>query len=168
MAESSQGLSAAALNSIGKAILTQATGGLRGAILTRHLENDIQRDLGGIEALGFPISPNMAAKRPFEDVGAGNHIQSPEAKRVKTENETEEESFEDGLALLVQNTLSNVNGLIDGLGQDDEPAVATSPDTVSGSKEKEEVPMPASFILEPAKYLQSASIHSLGNLVCWG
>ncbi|KND94402.1 Telomeric DNA-binding factor trf1 [Tolypocladium ophioglossoides CBS 100239] len=123
----------------------------------------------GLEGLDFNLSPEFASKRPYEDMGGGAN-ESPEAKRSRTENQAEEDSLEDGLALLVQNALSNVGDLVDQFnGTPDVPATTPEPMEVDSSTAPETAPEPArepaTFFAEPQQYIRDVNIHALGNLV---
>lgn len=119
----------------------------------------------GLEGFDFNLSPELAAKRPYEDMGGGAN-ESPEAKRSKTENQAEEDSLEDGLALLVQNALSNVGDLVDQFnGTPDVPATSTEPMEVDSAPAPEPAREPATFFAEPLQYIRDVNIHALGNLV---
>ncbi|OAQ79898.1 MYB DNA binding protein (Tbf1) [Purpureocillium lilacinum] len=119
----------------------------------------------GLEGLDFNLSPELASKRPFEDVATGA-VESPEAKRAKTEGQAEEDSLEDGLALLVQNALSNVGDLVDqfSAGPDPLPAPSTEPMDVDSAPTPEPRKVPATFALEPQRYIREMNMHALGNL----
>ncbi|GJN74168.1 TTAGGG repeat binding factor [Purpureocillium lilacinum] len=119
----------------------------------------------GLEGLDFNLSPELASKRPFEDVATGA-VESSEAKRAKTEGQAEEDSLEDGLALLVQNALSNVGDLVDqfSAGPDPLPAPSTEPMDVDSAPTPEPRKVPATFALEPQRYIREMNMHALGNL----
>lgn len=125
--------------------------------------------LEGLEDLDFSIPPELLnPKRPHE-LDDEAHDDS-EAKRLKLETTTHEDhheddnSLEDGLALLVQNALSNVGDLV---GHFD-ASVDTSPhdpmdlDTVALLESV--APLPT-FHSDPLKYVRQVQTHSLGNLV---
>lgn len=107
-------------------------------------------------------------KRPFEEVGESSreNNESPEAKRVKTENEAQEESLEDGLALLVQNALSNVGDLVDQFNAESEIPIPTTDaandDATTAAQIAEPLP---TFISHPDKFISNATLHALGNIV---
>ncbi|CCT61842.1 uncharacterized protein FFB20_03628 [Fusarium fujikuroi] len=125
-----------------------------------------------LEGLGLDLDSIMqaATKRPFEDESNGDDP----SKRVKTEAEPTsenaldlpqgaEEELEDGLALLVQNALSNVNDFVFGTSND--------PMEIDGITDHNlppppppPSPPPVSFFSDPQKYLRKASRHALGNL----
>ncbi|KAF4452039.1 Telomeric DNA-binding factor trf1 [Fusarium austroafricanum] len=126
-----------------------------------------------LEGLGLDLDSIMqaATKRPFEEDHSNGDDQS---KRVKTETEPApentleldqgaEESLEDGLALLVQNALSNVNDFVFNTTSD--------PMDIDGITDHPLPPPPpppsppsVSFFSDPQKYLRKASRHALGNL----
>lgn len=125
--------------------------------------------LEGLEDLDFSIPPELLnPKRPHE-LGDEEHDNS-EAKRLKLEttnhddHHEDDNSLEDGLALLVQNALSNVSDLV---GHFD-ASVDTSPhdpmdlDTVALLESV--APLPT-FHSDPLKYVRQVQTHSLGNLV---
>ena len=125
-----------------------------------------EHEPNGLEGLDFNLSPELASKRPFEDVATGA-VESPEAKRAKTEGQAEEDSLEDGLALLVQNALSNVGDLVDqfSAGPDPLPAPSTETMDVDSAPTPEPRKVPATFALEPQRYIREMNMHALGNLV---
>ncbi|EFZ02211.1 telomere repeat binding factor (TRF) and Myb-like DNA-binding domain protein [Metarhizium robertsii] len=121
----------------------------------------------GLEGLDFALPPELASKRPFEeDIGATT--ETPEAKRAKTETETEEASLEDGLALLVQNALSNVGDLVDQFTSGHETAPeqpASDPMEVDTTIPLPEPPaVRATFVSDPRKFIRDTNVHALGNL----
>ncbi|POR30941.1 Telomeric DNA-binding factor trf1 [Tolypocladium paradoxum] len=119
----------------------------------------------GLEGLHCNTSPELAAKRPYEDTSGGAN-ESPEAKRSKTENQAEEDSLEDGLALLVQNALSNMGDLVDQFnGTPDVPATSTEPMELDSAPPPEPPRELATFSAEPQQYIREVNIHALGNLV---
>lgn len=97
--------------------------------------------------------------------------QDSEAKRLKTEQAQatqpleEDNSLEDGLALLVQNALSNVEDLV---GQFDAPVDGTVGDPMDLDTVAllESVTPPPTFFSDPLKYVRNVQSHALGNLVC--
>ncbi|KAH7153221.1 telomere repeat binding factor-domain-containing protein [Dactylonectria macrodidyma] len=134
----------------------------------------IKQEPNILDGLDLELALQAATKRPFEALTNGDDP----SKRVKTEPETlhdnefendhgAEESLEDGLALLVQNALSNVGDLVDQFNQD-----ADMPHTTSDSMDIDSVPVPddplspvaVSFLDDPQKYLRNASRNALGNL----
>ncbi|PNY29923.1 Telomeric DNA-binding factor trf1 [Tolypocladium capitatum] len=118
----------------------------------------------GLEGLDFTLSPKLAPKRPYEDLGGGAN-ESPGVKRSKMENQAEEDSLEDGLALLVQNALSNVGDLVDQFnGMPDVPATSTEPTEGDSPPAAEPAREPATFLAEPQQFIRDANIHALGNL----
>ena len=124
-----------------------------------------EHDPTGLEAFDFNLSPELAAKRPYEEIGSGAN-QSPEAKRPRTENRAEEDSLEDGLALLVQNALSNVGDLVDQFnGTPDVPATSTEPMDMDSAPIPEPDREPATFSADPQRYIRDVNVHALGNLV---
>ncbi|KAF4994891.1 hypothetical protein FGRMN_5488 [Fusarium graminum] len=124
-----------------------------------------------LEGLGLDLDSIMqaATKRPFEDHSNGDDPN----KRVKAETEPvhehtleldqdAEESLEDGLALLVQNALSNANDFvfptsdpmeIDGITDHPLPPPPPPPS-----------PPSVTFFSDPQTYLRKASRHALGNM----
>lgn len=134
----------------------------------------IKQEPNILDGLDLELALQAATKRPFEDMTNGDDP----SKRVKTEDETThdnefeddhgaEESLEDGLALLVQNALSNVGDLVNQFTQDADMAHAT-PDPM----DVDSVPVPddtlpqisVTFLSDPQKYLRNASRNALGNL----
>ena len=127
-----------------------------------------------------------ASKRPLDEADDGRESPSSAAKRVKLEGrepETET-SFEDGLALLVQNALSSVedmSGQLETLPtsfdeQDQLPvAETTETDDAPVQPAPEEhiqrppTPKPALpttvFSSDPEKYVREANMRALGHLV---
>lgn len=137
---------------------------------TVDIKQEHEPEPTGLEGIDFSILAELASKRPFDDVAPEDpeQEQSQEAKRLKTENPTEEESLEDGLALLVQNALSNVGDLVDQFNLENEAAqaAANDPMDVDDAQGTESRPAPVAFLSEPEKYVRNANIPALGNLVC--
>ncbi|KAG6038443.1 hypothetical protein E4U41_004204 [Claviceps citrina] len=128
----------------------------------------IEREVAEAEGPDFAFSPEPpepTSKRPFEDIAATS--ESSEPKRAKLMSQTEEASLEDGLALLVQNALSNVDDLIDrfACGSEEVDTTPSDPMEVETSLSLPEpvVPRP-NFAAEPLKFIRDASLHALGNL----
>ncbi|CAM1509963.1 Fc.00g002980.m01.CDS01 [Cosmosporella sp. VM-42] len=134
----------------------------------------IKQEPSILDGLDFsmPPPPQIATKRPFEETNGGDDP----SKRVKTETEVPQENgfnhdpsaeLEDGLALLVQNALSNVGDLVSQFSQEpDIPHTTTDPmdlDTVP-VPEAPLPPPPVSFVTDPQKFCRNASWHALGNL----
>lgn len=123
-----------------------------------------------LEGLGFSMSPEAAMKRPLEHTSRDERV--PEPKRVKTEtaHESEEGSVEDGLALLIQNTLANINDLVgNASGGPDDPTAPRDPidvDSLPAPEATPAPPAPVTFTSDPEKYIQHTNIYALGNLVC--
>ncbi|EFY93568.1 MYB DNA binding protein (Tbf1), putative [Metarhizium acridum CQMa 102] len=121
----------------------------------------------GLEGLDFALPPELGSKRPFEEA-VGATAETPEAKRAKTETETEEASLEDGLALLVQNALSNVGDLVDQFtsGHESAPELpASDPMEVDTTIPLPEPPaVRATFVSDPRKFIRDANAHALGTL----
>ncbi|KAL9480771.1 hypothetical protein ACSS6W_005557 [Trichoderma asperelloides] len=133
----------------------------------REIKQEHEHEPTGLEGLDFSILAELASKRPFEDVTQDNHEQrEQEAKRPKTENPTteEESSLEDGLALLVQNALSNVGDLVSRFNVEPEEAHGSDPMDVDDAHGTDARPAPVSFLSEPEKYVRIANTHALGNL----
>lgn len=137
----------------------------------------IKQEPNILDGLDLELALQAATKRPFEDMTNGDDP----SKRVKTEDETThdndfendhgaEESLEDGLALLVQNALSNVGDLVNQFTQDADMAHTTSDpmdvDSVPGPDDSLP-PISVTFLSDPQKYLRNASRNALGNLVGW-
>ncbi|KAF9772655.1 hypothetical protein IL306_009611 [Fusarium sp. DS 682] len=141
-------------------------------VVTSGIKQEPPNESDILEGLGFDLDSIMqaATKRPFEDDSNGDDP----SKRVKTEPEPAsentldldqgaEESLEDGLALLVQNALSNVNDFVFNTTND--------PMEIDGITDHPLPPPPpppsppsVSFFSDPQKYLRKASRHALGNL----
>ncbi|ODA80955.1 hypothetical protein RJ55_03915 [Drechmeria coniospora] len=115
------------------------------------------------DGLDFSLSPDIALKRSFDEVGVGA-TESPEAKRTKVEVHADEDSLEDGLALLVQNALSNVGDLVDQFSRmpdvPETPAMPTNTDVPALDIVKPR----ALFSSDPQRYIQEVNLHALGNL----
>jgi protein TBF1 len=142
-------------------------------VVTLGIKQEPTNEADILEGLGLDLDSIMqaATKRPFEDE---SNSDDP-SKRVKTEAEPPsqntldldqgaEESLEDGLALLVQNALSNVNDFVFSTSND--------PMEIDGITDHPLPPPPpppsppsVSFFSDPQKYLRKASRHALGNLV---
>jgi hypothetical protein len=121
-----------------------------------------------LEGLDFTLPPElMAMKRPFEDVADDTQQDSenPEAKRVKTENDTEaqEEQLEENLALLVQNALNNVGDLMEQFNTESDIALPSTDGAMDDAPHSSEPP--ATFISHPEKFICNATLHALGNIV---
>ncbi|KAM6477140.1 telomere repeat binding factor-domain-containing protein [Trichoderma sp. SZMC 28011] len=133
----------------------------------REIKQEHEHEPTGLEALDFSILAELASKRPFEHVAQDNHDErEQEAKRPKTENHTTEEetSLEDGLALLVQNALSNVGDLVSKFNIETGEAHGSDPMDVDDAHGADARPAPVSFLSEPEKYVRIANTHALGNL----
>ncbi|KAL7906818.1 telomere repeat binding factor domain-containing protein [Trichoderma velutinum] len=133
----------------------------------REIKQEHEHEPTGLEALDFSILAELASKRPFEHVAQDNHDErEQEAKRPKTENHTTEEetSLEDGLALLVQNALSNVGDLVSKFNIETGEAHGSDPMDVDDTHGADARPAPVSFLSEPEKYVRIANTHALGNL----
>ncbi|KAF7561579.1 hypothetical protein G7046_g2547 [Stylonectria norvegica] len=135
---------------------------------------DIKQEPSILDGLDFSMSPEVAMKRPFEDVPAGDE----QSKRVKTETDNAhvngfdndhgaEESLEDGLALLVQNALNDVGNMVSQFTQNHD-----IPETTTDAMDVDSVPVldaplpppPVTFLSDPQRYLRNASRYALGNL----
>lgn len=119
----------------------------------------------GLEGIDFSLPPELSSKRPLEEEPVPS-TENPDAKRLKAETHQAEDSLEDGLALLVQNALSNVGDLVDQFGPPpDEPPNTEDVmdlDAVSAL----DLPQPApTFYEEPLKYIRHAQSQTLINLV---
>ncbi|KAL7950954.1 telomere repeat binding factor domain-containing protein [Trichoderma barbatum] len=133
----------------------------------REIKQEHEHETTGLEGLDFSILAELASKRPFEDVARDSHDErEQEAKRPKPENPTTEEetSLEDGLALLVQNALSNVGDLVSRFNVDTAEAHGSDPMDVDDAHGADARPAPVSFLSEPEKYVRIANTHALGNL----
>ncbi|KAM4060125.1 telomere repeat binding factor (TRF) domain-containing protein [Hirsutella rhossiliensis] len=119
-------------------------------------------DLDGLDFTD--LSRELASKRPFEQVDQGPS-QTPEAKRAKTEIHDDEELLENGLALLVQNALSNVGDLVDHFSaeSDEPPTATTEPMDIDAAPAPPE-PRRArpSFSADPQAYVRDMNINALG------
>ncbi|PHH71974.1 hypothetical protein CDD80_4851 [Ophiocordyceps camponoti-rufipedis] len=91
------------------------------------------------------LAGQAGTKRPLDHYGRDES----EAKRIKTT----EESFDDGLALLVQNALSSVGDLVDQFNA--ESATVDVP---------QDTPRPT-FSSDPQAFVRDMSLHSLGNML---
>uniref|UniRef100_A0A0B7JTR2 HTH myb-type domain-containing protein n=1 Tax=Bionectria ochroleuca TaxID=29856 RepID=A0A0B7JTR2_BIOOC len=129
----------------------------------------------GLEGFDFFLASETASKRPLMSFGDTDH--DLDAKRLKREGEvaTEAEvSFEDGMDLLVQNALSNINDLMGQLTDEPdmsavvpttEPDPATDPMDLDVSQIHDSLPpAPAVFLSEPEKFVRQANINALGIL----
>ncbi|KAG6063592.1 hypothetical protein E4U32_001062 [Claviceps aff. humidiphila group G2b] len=116
--------------------------------------------------LDFNFSPELASsKRPFDEIAATSETTEP--KRVKSDAQTQEASFEDGLALLVQNALSNVGEMVDQFTSGDDVLETSSSDPmqIDTTMPLPELSAPRpKFAAEPIKYVRLANVHALGNL----
>ncbi|KAH6608078.1 hypothetical protein Trco_004391 [Trichoderma cornu-damae] len=133
----------------------------------REIKQEHEHETTGLDGLDFSVLAELASKRPFEHVAQdGRDGREQEAKRPKTENPTttEESSLEDGLALLVQNALSNVGDLVGRFNVGSEEAHGSDPMDVDDAHSADARPAPVSFLSEPEKYVRIANAHALGNL----
>ncbi|XWW98510.1 hypothetical protein V2A60_006510 [Cordyceps javanica] len=127
-----------------------------------------EHDLSGLDGLVFSLPPELTnPKRSYEQ--EGESYQDSEAKRLKTEEaqaaqEPEDDnSLEDGLALLVQNALSNVGDLV---GDFDAPVDGDTSDPMDIDTVAllESVAPQHTFFSDPQKYVRSLQSHTLGSL----
>lgn len=124
----------------------------------------------------MPPPPHPATKRPFES----DTSDIDQSKRIKTEidppqqngfqeDPNAEDSLEDGLALLVQNALSNVGDLVSQFSQEPDishTATAESMDIDSATiPEASLPPAPVTFASDPQRFMRNATRHALGNMV---
>ncbi|KAF4979413.1 hypothetical protein FZEAL_4390 [Fusarium zealandicum] len=135
----------------------------------------IKQEPNILDGLDLDSMLQAATKRPFDDTANGDDDPS---KRVKTETEHahnntfetghgDEESLEDGLALLVQNALNNVGDLVSQFTQDTELPQTTHDPMDIDTAPMSEPPLPpptVTFSCDPQKYLRKASQHALGNM----
>jgi hypothetical protein len=137
----------------------------------------IKQEQNLLDGLDLELALQAATKRPFPSATESDNS----SKRVKSENDaiandntfennqSTEQSLEDGLALLVQNALSNVGDLMDQFNQNGDETHATidDPMEVDTAPIPEETPsLPLfDFQSDPQKYLRTASRNALGNLV---
>lgn len=129
------------------------------------------------------MASEMASKRPL--AAFGDSDMDADAKRLKTETTVDdaEVSFEDGMDLLVQNALSNINDLMGQLdGGEDEADMSgvvptTEPDAPAADTMDLDVgPAVAealaaatapTFLSDPNKFIRQSNLTTLGTLVCW-
>lgn len=125
-----------------------------------------EHDLSILEGLNFTLPPELTnPKRPHEPEEESQH--DAEAKRLKTEaahgaHQEDDNSLEDGLAMLVQNALSNVDDLV---GQFDAPVDGQDPMDLDTAALLESVTPAPTFFSDPLKYVRNIQTHTLGNLV---
>lgn len=119
----------------------------------------------GLEGLDFSLPPELSSKRPLVEVDT-TADQDAEAKRLKTENAPEVDSLEDGLALLVQNALSNVGDLVDQFNTAPDASLSVAEamdlDDVVGLELPKPTPI---FFVEPLEYLRQGQSYTLVNMV---
>ena len=144
-----------------------------------QVRTDLSQNLPGHQEPG---------KRPFGEL---SEAAGPEAKRVKTETHiedktTEEPSFEDGLALLVQNALSDANNMMDHFNDGGELAntLAQTLETIEPQPAPEPImplrsltptpirpptppPPSISFADEPENFVRMSGMSPLGHLVSY-
>ncbi|KAH6885884.1 telomere repeat binding factor-domain-containing protein [Thelonectria olida] len=136
----------------------------------------IKQEQNLLDGLDLELALQAATKRPFPSATETDNS----SKRVKSENdavanhntfennESTEQSLEDGLALLVQNALSNVGDLMDQFNQNGDETHATVGDPMdvdTAPIPEEPHPLPLfDFQSDPQKYLRTASRNALGNL----
>lgn len=129
------------------------------------------------------MASEMASKRPL--AAFGDSDMDADAKRLKTETAIDdgEVSFEDGMDLLVQNALSNINDLMGQLDGGEEEAdmsgvvPTTEPDAPAadtmdldvGPAVAEALAAAATptFLSDPNKFIRQSNLTTLGTLVCW-
>ncbi|PHH85367.1 hypothetical protein CDD83_533 [Cordyceps sp. RAO-2017] len=121
----------------------------------------------GLDGLDFgDLSRELAPKRAFQHVqGAASDM--PGAKRLKTEDQAVEESLEDGLALLVQNALSNVGDLVDQFNTGPDAPTATAepePDAEAMVTDLDPPSARPTFSADPLAYVRDVNMYALGNM----
>lgn len=140
--------------------------------VTVGIKQEPNHEVDILEGLGLDLDSIMqaATKRPFEDHSNGDDPN----KRVKAEAEPvhettleldqgAEESLEDGLALLVQNALSNANDFA--FSTDDPMEIDGITDHPLPPPPPPPSPPSITFFSDPQTYLRKASRHALGNMV---
>ncbi|KAK5997885.1 Telomeric DNA-binding factor trf1 [Cladobotryum mycophilum] len=131
---------------------------------TTGIKREHEPESSILDGIDFNMLAELASKRSFDDLGQDNDDDDQGSKRLKTETQTEEESLEDGLALLVQNALSNVSDLVDQFNVGSDAPTGNDPMDVDGAHGADARPAPVSFLSEPEKYVRIANTHALGNL----
>ncbi|KAM3503153.1 hypothetical protein MY11210_008824 [Beauveria gryllotalpidicola] len=129
-----------------------------------------EHDLTGLEGLDFTLPPELtSSKRPYHVEGE-SHQEDSEAKRLKTEEDQateqpeDDNSLEDGLALLVQNALSNVGDLVPQFNATSD-GNSGDPMNIDAAALLESItPPPPTFFADPLKYVRNVQTHTLGNL----
>lgn len=120
----------------------------------------------GLENIDFSFPPEPSSKRPLESDAPNASEADSKRLRMETSGGQTEDSLEDGLALLVQNALSNVGDLV---GQFDTPAdIPTTTDDVMDLDAVAglELPKPSpTFFEDPLKYIKHNQSHALASLV---
>ncbi|KAM3559805.1 hypothetical protein ARSEF4850_003961 [Beauveria asiatica] len=127
-----------------------------------------EHDLAGLEGLDFTLPPELTnSKRPHD--AEGEPHQDPESKRLKTEEDQaadqpeDDNSLEDGLALLVQNALSNVGDLVPQFNATID-SHSGDPMDIDAAALLESITPPPTFFADPLKYVRNVQTHTLGNL----
>lgn len=120
----------------------------------------------GLENIDFSFPAEPSSKRPLESDAPNTSDADSKRLRMETTDGQPEDSLEDGLALLVQNALSNVGDLV---GQFDTPAdIPTTAEDVMDldAVAALELPKPSpTFFEDPLKYIKHNQSHALASLV---
>lgn len=135
----------------------------------------IKQEHNLLDGLNLELALQAATKRPLSSTteldGASKRVKSESDTLVNENtfehNQSTEQSLEDGLALLVQNALSNVGDMMDQFNDGEAHATVDDPMEVDNAPVPEEsapLPLP-DFQSDPQKYLRTASRNALGNLV---
>ncbi|PHH68195.1 hypothetical protein CDD82_745 [Ophiocordyceps australis] len=125
-----------------------------------HIKQEDPDPDASLHSLQAPAASSPSCKRPMQEPSA--HAADAHApKRQKTDVPdalVDEVLFEQDLALLVQNALSNMEGLAADFA---EPTARPGPNRAPTAPVCR--PRPA-FALDPVAYMREASLHALGNL----
>lgn len=159
--------SPAAINvpGLGSPSRTQLVHGTPGLLLTPNIA-DIKKEPNPLDGFDFSMISDTASKRPLES--AETTIETPEAKRLKSENAPPEDGYDDEMSLLVQNALSNINDIIGQFSEepDGQAVPTTEPGTADGAPAQEVQPAPIGFLTDPRKFVRDSNINALGSIVC--
>ena len=129
---------------------------------------DIKREPSHHDGLDFSMPADIASKRPLENVEAT--IETPDAKRLKSEANAPEENYDDEMSLLVQNALSNINDIIGQFNEEPETqgVVPTTEPGLGGGAIAQEVQLPPSnFVSDPNGFVRRANVNALASTVSW-
>ena len=127
----------------------------------------IKREPNPLDGFDFSMITDTASKRPLESAEVTT-IETPEAKRLKTESAPPDDGYDDEMSLLVQNALSNINDIIGQFSQEPEGAhtvPTTEPGATDGAPAQDVQPAPVGFMTDPTKFVRNSNIDALATIV---